>query len=129
MTMRVYQFRVFEIATDRYRLSARWATPQRIASLGGDLVGDGLEVGDDFMDPDVPGMVRFQWDPSKAPPRPRVRLDANGRDLDKPFDTGGLDYAGMARMERERMIRESREARPTPAPVLEDAPHVPDTAA
>ena len=40
----VYRFRTWDITTDCYQQSHRWATLERINKLGGEIDGPGIEV-------------------------------------------------------------------------------------
>jgi hypothetical protein len=65
-TVKIYQFRVFDITNDEMRKSRRWATRERIEWLHGEVLEDtGVEVDSSLVGRDIEGMTARNFDPHK----------------------------------------------------------------
>jgi hypothetical protein len=64
----VYRFRMWDIINDCYQTSRRWATKERIESMGAEIEGDGIEVNDSLISREYAGMTDRGYDP-RNPPR------------------------------------------------------------
>jgi hypothetical protein len=53
----VYRFRTWEISSDTFRESQRWATEEAIKRVSGEIISDGFEVEDRFLGREVDGMT------------------------------------------------------------------------
>src|SRR3974390_3206132 len=51
----VYRFRMWDVAADGFTLSTRWATRERIQAMGGERVGGGVEVADEWVGGEIAG--------------------------------------------------------------------------
>lgn len=72
----VYRFRTWEIATDTFRTSQRWATMEAIERAGGEPITNGVEIDDNYLGHEVDGMTARGFDPANPPTnefRSRVR--------------------------------------------------------
>jgi hypothetical protein len=59
----VYRFRMWDVAADGFTLSTRWATRERIQAMGGERVGGGVEVPDEWVGGEIAGMTARGFDP------------------------------------------------------------------
>ena len=69
----VYRFLAWDATSDCYRRSERWATKERIEKLGGECIGDGVEVDDRSLGQrttgdEVEGMLARGRSPYPPPP-------------------------------------------------------------
>ena len=64
----VYRFRSWDISTDEYRTSIRWATRERIEAIHGEIISEGVEVPDEFVGQEIAGMTNRHFD-ALHPPR------------------------------------------------------------
>lgn len=66
-TVRIHRFRLYDINSDSYRLSRRWATRDVIETIGGDIVpGHVAEVDAAVVSSDIAGMTALDFDPGTA---------------------------------------------------------------
>jgi len=70
-TVRIHRFRLYDINSDAFRVSRRWATRDIIEKLGGDIVpGHVVEVDASTVSSDIEGMTVPDYDPgATAMPR------------------------------------------------------------
>jgi hypothetical protein len=59
----VFRFRMWDVANDRFTLSSRWATRERVDQIGGEVVGGGVEVNDEYVGGEIAGMTVCGFDP------------------------------------------------------------------
>ncbi|HVA12650.1 MAG TPA: hypothetical protein VNF99_05340 [Stellaceae bacterium] len=72
-TVNIHRFRLYDINSDSYRLSRRWATRDIIERLGGEIVGSpALEVEASAVSSDIEGMTVPDYDPYTAGIRQRA---------------------------------------------------------
>ena len=62
-TVTVFRFELYDIKTDAYQVSRRWATREVIELLGGRLLGSGVDVDESHVGGDIPGMTERDVDP------------------------------------------------------------------
>jgi hypothetical protein len=66
-TVRIHRFRLYDINSDTYRMSRRWATRDTIESLGGDIMESPVvEVDASVVSREIEGMTEIDFDPKKA---------------------------------------------------------------
>lgn len=65
-TVNIHRFRLYDINTDSYRLSRRWATRDVIEKLGGEIVRAAVEVDASAVSSDIEGMTVVDYDPYTA---------------------------------------------------------------
>lgn len=66
-TVKIHRFRLYDINTDSYRLSRRWATRDVIEKLGGEFVASpAIEVDASVVSTDIEGMTIIDYDPFTA---------------------------------------------------------------
>jgi len=63
----VFRFRTWDIASDEYRNSQRWATEEAIERVQGERISEGVEVDDRFLGQEVDGMTARGFDPHHPP--------------------------------------------------------------
>ncbi len=63
----VYRFRTWDITTDRYQESKRWAAGEPIQRVMGERISDGVEVDDALLGDEVDGMTARGFDPRRPP--------------------------------------------------------------
>jgi hypothetical protein len=62
-TVKIHRFRLYDINTDSYRLSRRWATRDVIEKLGGEFVASpSIEVDAAIVSSDIEGMTIPDYD-------------------------------------------------------------------
>jgi len=62
--VRIHRFRLYDINSDSYRISRRWATRDIIESLGGDLIEAPVaEVDASVVNSDIEGMTAPDYVP------------------------------------------------------------------
>jgi hypothetical protein len=62
----IYRFRLYDIATDEYVPSRRWATMEAIRRIGGEAFDDtATEIDDSLLSHDLPGMTDRDFKPRK----------------------------------------------------------------
>lgn len=62
--VRIHRFRLYDISSDSYRISRRWATRDVIESLGGDLIeAPVVEVDASVVSSDIEGMTAPDYVP------------------------------------------------------------------
>jgi hypothetical protein len=59
----VFRFRMWDVAADSFTLSSRWATRERVEQIGGEVVGGGIEVDDEYVGIEIAGMTARGFDP------------------------------------------------------------------
>jgi hypothetical protein len=59
----VYRFEAWNILTDCFHQSMRWATKEAIKDACGRALGDGIEVDDRFIGREIEGMTERGFDP------------------------------------------------------------------
>ena len=60
----IYRFRLYDIATDEYVPSRRWATMETIRRIGGEAFDDtATEIDDSLLSHDLPGMTDRDFKP------------------------------------------------------------------
>jgi hypothetical protein len=59
----VFRFRMWDVDRDCFTLSTRWATRERVQQIGGEVVGGGIEVDDEFVGGEIAGMTVRGFDP------------------------------------------------------------------
>jgi hypothetical protein len=64
----VFRFESWDVKTDQFIRSSRWATRQRIESLPARIVGDGVEVPDEVLGREIDGMTDRNFDPHRTTP-------------------------------------------------------------
>lgn len=62
----VYRFKVYDITTDEFKMSRRWATTQAIQIAGGEVVGEGAYVDEHHLGRDISGMTDMDFDPAEG---------------------------------------------------------------
>ena len=66
-TVRIHRFRLYDISSDSFRQSRRWATRDIVERLGGDIVpGLVAEVDASVVSSDIEGMTKPDYDPGAA---------------------------------------------------------------
>ena len=66
-TVRIHRFRLYDINSDSYRQSRRWATRDIIERLGGEIVPELVaEVDASLVNSDIEGMTVPDYDPGAA---------------------------------------------------------------
>lgn len=66
-TVKIHRFRLYDINTDSYRLSRRWATRDVIELLGGQIIASpAVEVDAAIVASDIEGMTIAGYDPFVA---------------------------------------------------------------
>jgi hypothetical protein len=66
-TVNIHHFRLYDINSDSYRLSRRWATRDVIEKLGGEIVtSPAAEVEASVVNTDIAGMTIPDYDPFVA---------------------------------------------------------------
>jgi hypothetical protein len=65
-TVNIHRFRLYDINSDSYRLSRRWATRDVIEKLGGEIVRSAVEVDASAVSSDIEGMTIVDYDPFTA---------------------------------------------------------------
>lgn len=66
-TVKIHRFRLYDINSDTYRLSRRWATRDVIELLGGQIVASpAVEVDAAAVNSDIEGMTIADYDPYTA---------------------------------------------------------------
>lgn len=66
-TVRIHRFRLYDINSDSYRVSRRWATRDIIERLGGDIVpGQVAEVDAEVVASEIEGMTTLDYNPREA---------------------------------------------------------------
>jgi hypothetical protein len=66
-TVRIHRFRLYDITSDTYRISRRWATRDTIELLGGDIIeSPAVEVDASVVGREIEGMTEIDFDPKKA---------------------------------------------------------------
>jgi hypothetical protein len=66
-TVKIHRFRLYDINSDSYRMSRRWATRDVIELLGGEIVGSpAIEVDASAVSSDIEGMTILDYDPFTA---------------------------------------------------------------
>ena len=66
-TVNVHRFRLYDINSDSYVVSRRWATRDVIEKLGGEIVGSpAIEVDASAVASDIDGMTPPDYDPAVA---------------------------------------------------------------
>lgn len=63
----VYRFQTWDITTDRFQVSQRWATKESIERVGGEIISDGVELDDRFLGAEVDGMTARSFDARNPP--------------------------------------------------------------
>jgi hypothetical protein len=65
--VRIHRFRLYDINSDSYRISRRWATRDVIEALGGDLIeAPVVEVDVSVVNSDIEGMTVPDYVPPKG---------------------------------------------------------------
>jgi hypothetical protein len=59
----IFRFRMWDVANDGFTMSSRWATRERIEAMGGEVVGGGVEVADEYVGEEIAGMTARGFDP------------------------------------------------------------------
>ncbi len=63
-TVRIHRFRLYDINSDTYRVSRRWATRDTIELLGGDIVeSPAVEVDASVVGREIEGLTEIDYDP------------------------------------------------------------------
>jgi hypothetical protein len=63
-TVRIHRFRLYDIDSDTYRISRRWATRDTIELLGGDIIeSPAVEVDASVVGREIEGMTEIDFDP------------------------------------------------------------------
>jgi hypothetical protein len=66
-TVRIHRFRLYDISSDMYRMSRRWATRDTIELLGGDIVeSPAVEVDASVVSREIEGMTEIDFDPKSV---------------------------------------------------------------
>lgn len=63
----VYRFLTWDITSDCYRNSQRWATKAAIARVMGEIIGEGVDVDDKYIGREVDGVSERNFDPHHPP--------------------------------------------------------------
>jgi hypothetical protein len=59
----VHRFEIYDIKTDAYQPSRRWATSEMIGLLGGRPLGGEIQVDESHVGHDIPGMSERDFNP------------------------------------------------------------------
>jgi hypothetical protein len=66
-TVNIHRFSLYDINSDSYRASRRWATRDVIEKLGGEILsGPSVEVDSSVVASDIEGMTVPEYDPFRA---------------------------------------------------------------
>lgn len=66
-TVTIHRFRLYDINTDAYRVSRRWATRDIIEKIGGEIIiSPSAEVDASIVSSDIEGMTIMDYDPFTA---------------------------------------------------------------
>jgi hypothetical protein len=63
----VHRFHTWDISTDLFRESGRWATKEAIARVHGEPIGEGVEIDEYFLGREVAGMTAVGFDARNPP--------------------------------------------------------------
>jgi hypothetical protein len=63
ITVTVFRFEIYDIKTDAYQPSRRWATSEMIGLLGGRPIGGGVDVDEGHVGHEIPGMTERDFNP------------------------------------------------------------------
>jgi hypothetical protein len=63
----VFRFQSWNINSDQYQPSRRWATRERIEALHGEIISEGVETPDEFIGREIKGMTDRNFDPRYPP--------------------------------------------------------------
>ena len=62
----VYRFRKYDVNSDEWQTSRRWATAEAIVKVGGEAVGDPLSVDESLLGGEVDGMTDRAFNPNST---------------------------------------------------------------
>ncbi len=72
-TVKIHRFRLYDINSETFRISRRWATRDVIEKLGGEIIGSpAVEVDAAVVSSDIEGMTIADYDPFTASIRLRA---------------------------------------------------------
>jgi len=67
-TVRVFQFQVYDITSDSYIRSKRWATHEKIGQIAGaELIKPWADIDEKYIGGEVDGMTARGFDPENPP--------------------------------------------------------------
>jgi hypothetical protein len=58
----VYRFQVWDIRTDQFQASTRWATREAIDRVGGEITSEGVQIEERLLGGDIRGMTTRNFD-------------------------------------------------------------------
>ncbi|MCP3713558.1 hypothetical protein M3I54_43175 [Paraburkholderia sp. CNPSo 3274] len=64
--VQIYRFQKYDISTDEWQTSRRWATAEAITRVGGRLLGEPLNVDESVLGGEVDGMTDRAFNPNST---------------------------------------------------------------
>lgn len=63
----VYRFQSWDINSDCFQNSQRWATKEAIERVRGEIISEGVEIDDKFLGGEIEGMTARSFDAHRPP--------------------------------------------------------------